>query len=128
MQFSLQGNLVSNITLMRSASGTAWAYVKVATDHYFADGSKKTAFISLKVFGEQAELAASRLGKGDLIKASGHIESSTYEKDGKTVYELSFMVQKGALELLFKSQIKAVETPVEVEAPKAKKPRAKKSA
>lgn len=43
-------------------------------------------FPSIVCFGKTAELVEKYLGKGRLVGVSGHIQTGSYEKDGKKIY------------------------------------------
>ena len=43
-------------------------------------------FIRITVFGKQAENCSQYLAKGRQVAVQGHIQTGSYQKDGKTIY------------------------------------------
>lgn len=66
--------------------GTAIASITVAVDNGFGE-NKSTDFISVVLYGKQAENTAQYLTKGSLVAVSGRISTRNYEaKDGTKRY------------------------------------------
>lgn len=78
-----------------AGSQTAFTRFTVACDkrlsrqqrEEFQRKNKPTAdFISVKVWGKQAENCANYLKRGRKVAIQGSIETGSYEKDGRTIY------------------------------------------
>ena len=54
------------------------------------DRDDETTAIQWTLWGKQAENAAEYLGKGSHVNIVGRLRNDNYEKDGETVYALSF--------------------------------------
>jgi single-strand DNA-binding protein len=69
-------------------TGTAVATFTVAVNRRFKrEGQPEADFISVVVFGKQAEATANYMSKGKLIGVSGNIQTRTYDaKDGTKRY------------------------------------------
>lgn len=65
----------------------------IATDRYSSAGTK-TDFIHHKAFGHNATFAERFLHKGTKIFIEGHIETGSYEKDGRKVYTTDIVVDE----------------------------------
>jgi single-strand DNA-binding protein len=50
--------------------------------------------IQWTLWGKQAENAAQYLGKGSHVNVAGRVQNNNYEKDGETVYALTFTAQE----------------------------------
>ena len=50
--------------------------------------------IQWTLWGKQAENAAQYLGKGSHVNLAGRVQNNNYEKDGETVYALTFTAQE----------------------------------
>lgn len=81
---NLIGRLVRENELRYSAQGTAVLKNTLAVNRKFK--KDESDFINLLAFGKTAELMANHLNKGDLVGIEGHIQTGSYEKDGKKVY------------------------------------------
>lgn len=55
---------------------------------------KGADFPSVVVFGRQAENAVKYLAKGRLVGIEGHINTSKYDKEGKTIYDTSVIADR----------------------------------
>ena len=51
-------------------------------------------FINCIAFGNQADLVSKYLDKGSKVSVEGHIQTGSYEKDGKKVYTTDVVVEK----------------------------------
>lgn len=59
------------------------------------DGNDKGAdFPYITTFGKTAENLCKYIKKGSLIAVEGHIKTSSYEKDGKTIYSTGIIADK----------------------------------
>ena len=86
----LLGNLVKDPDL-KYASGKDMGISRFT----IAVGRRKkgeTDFINCVSFGKQAEVIAQYFQKGDKIAIVGHIQTGSYEKDGKKVYTTDIIV------------------------------------
>lgn len=89
-QVALIGRITKEIELRYSASGTAVLRNSLAVNRKFK--KDETDFINLLAFGKTAELMANHLNKGDQVGIEGHIQTGSYEKDGKKVYTTEVVV------------------------------------
>lgn len=69
-------------------NGTAVANITLAVDKKQKndDGSREADFISIIIWGKQAEATANYMTKGRLMGVSGRIQTRSYEKDGSRRY------------------------------------------
>lgn len=58
------------------------------------DGKKDADFINCVAFGKVADIIEKYAGKGKQIAVVGHIQTGTYEKDGKKVYTTDVVVDR----------------------------------
>lgn len=79
-------NLVGNVaTNVKMGNGSATAMLAVHRISQAKD--KQTAdFVPIVAFGKIAEVLNNYVSKGSRIGLSGHLHTSQYEKDGKTVF------------------------------------------
>ncbi len=84
----LIGRTTKDPEIRVSNSGLAVARFSVAIDRgKDKDGNDKGAdFPNVVVFGKQAENCEKYLHKGLKVAIQGHIQTGSYEKDGKKVY------------------------------------------
>lgn len=54
----------------------------------------KTNFINCVAFGKTAEIIADHVKKGDQIGVVGHIETGSYEKEGRTIYTTTVNIDR----------------------------------
>lgn len=87
---SLIGRLTKENELRYSASGTAVLHNSLAVNRKFK--KDETDFITLLAFSKTAELMANHLNKGDQVGIEGHIQTGSYEKDGKKIYTMEVVV------------------------------------
>src|SRR5690606_27317100 len=73
-----------------SASGTAVLKNSIAVNRKFK--KDETDFINILAFSKTAELIANHLNKGDQVGIEGHIQTGSYEKDGRKVYTTEVVV------------------------------------
>ena len=69
-------------------AGTAVATITLAVDRRFSkDGQREADFISVVIWGKQAETTANYMSKGKLMGVSGRIQTRSYDaKDGTKRY------------------------------------------
>lgn len=82
---NLIGRLTKDPEIRYTGDQKAVAKFTIAVDDGYGD-AKKTNFISIVVFGKQAENCERFLAKGKLVGISGKIQTGSYEKDGRKVY------------------------------------------
>ena len=51
-------------------------------------------FINCVAYGNQADLVSKYLDKGSKVSVEGHIQTGSYEKDGKKTYTTDIVVEK----------------------------------
>ena len=87
---NLIGRLTKDGELKYSQSGTALYKNSLAVNRKFK--KDEADFINLIAFSKTAELMANHLTKGDQVGIEGHIQTGSYEKDGKKVYTFDVVV------------------------------------
>jgi single-strand DNA-binding protein len=87
---SLIGRLVKDSSITYSQSGTAVLKNSLAVNRKFK--KDETDFINILAFGKTAELIANHLNKGDQVGIEGHIQTGSYEKEGKKIYTFEVVV------------------------------------
>lgn len=81
---TVSGRLVRDPELRSLPSGDSVFNNAVATEHYRKDADNETTFIDFKVYGNYADLLASKTKKGDLVTVSGYIKQENWEtSEGK---------------------------------------------
>lgn len=84
------GRLVRENELRYSPSGTAVLKNTIAVNRKFK--KDESDFVSILAFQKTAELIANHINKGDQFGIDGHIQTGSYEKDGKKVYTTEVVV------------------------------------
>lgn len=84
----LIGRLARETELRFTQAGLAVANNAIAITEGFGD-KKKSHFINFSVFGKQAETFAEWTVKGQQIAIDGRLTTSTYEKDGRKITQVS---------------------------------------
>lgn len=90
------GNLTKAIEIRKTASGVAVANFTLAVKREVKnkDGEYESDFINCIAFGNQADMMSKYFDKGNKVAIEGHIQSGSYEKDGKKVYTTDVVVEK----------------------------------
>ena len=86
---TIVGNMVSDMDLRYSQSGTAVGNFRVAVQRNFKNqnGEREADFINVVQFKKGAELTAQYTKKGSKIGVTGRLQTRTYENnEGRTVY------------------------------------------
>ena len=83
----LIGNLTRDpdVRYSTGSNPTAIGKFSIAVDDGYGD-KKRTSYISIVVFGKQAENCQKYLFKGSKVAIRGHIQTGSYEKDGRKIY------------------------------------------
>jgi len=84
----LIGRITADVILNTTQSGKYVCNFSVAVDGY----NDKTHFINCTAWGKTAEIITTYCGKGSQIGAQGHIETGSYEKDGRKIYTTEVML------------------------------------
>lgn len=87
---SIIGRITKENELRYSPQGTAVLRNSVAVNRKFK--REETDFINILAFGKTAELIANHMNKGDQLGIEGHIQTGSYEKDGKKIYTFEVVV------------------------------------
>lgn len=92
----LIGNLVKDIEIRFTKTNLAVARFSIAVKREIKnkEGNYEADFISCIAYGKTAELIGKYLTKGSKISIEGHIQTGSYEKDGKKVYTTDIVVNK----------------------------------
>lgn len=91
---ALRGRLVMKTVLDHTASGKAFTTGRIAVSRNFTnkDGERPTDFFRFVLWGKQAQNFVELVDQGDRIGLDGHLQSSSYEKDGHTHFVTDFYV------------------------------------
>jgi single-strand DNA-binding protein len=87
---NLIGRLTRENEIRYSQSGTAVLRNTVAVNRKFK--RDEADFINILAFSKGAELIANHFNKGDEIAIEGHIQTGSYEKDGRKIYTTEVVV------------------------------------
>lgn len=113
----ISGNITRNPEVKYTSGENSMAICRftVAVNEGYGD-KQKTSFIPVVVFGKSAENCEKYLSKGSKVLVKGHIQTGSYEKDGRTIYTTDVIADNyGGVEFLSaKSQ---ETTPAEPAAP-----------
>lgn len=91
----LIGRLVRDPELRQTNSGTEVCRFTVACDRrYKKDGGQQADFPNCVAFGKTANFIQKYFTKGKPIGVVGHIQTGSYEKDGRTVYTTDVVVDE----------------------------------
>jgi single-strand DNA-binding protein len=89
---SLTGRLTKDIELRKTNNGHSTCTFNIAVDGgKAADGTRRSDFPSIVAWNKTAELCAQYLHKGDRVGITGKITTSSYEKDGRRIYDTKVM-------------------------------------
>jgi single-strand DNA-binding protein len=92
----LMGRLARDPEIRYSAGAERKAvanFVLAVDRKYKKDGEKTADFIPCTAFGKSAEFVEKYLRKGIKIALEGHLNTDSYEKDGKTIYTWNIIVE-----------------------------------
>ena len=81
----LIGNLTKDVDLRYTTDQKPMARFTLAVNDGYGD-QQRTSFISIIVFGKQAENCDRYIAKGSRVAIEGRIQTGSYEKDGRKVY------------------------------------------
>lgn len=92
----LIGNLVKAVEIRYTQGGLGIARFTLAINREIKkqDGTYDTDYINCVAYGKQAEAISKYLEKGSKLSVEGHIQTGSYEKDGKKVYTTDIVVEK----------------------------------
>lgn len=90
------GSLVKDVEVRLTKSNFKIANFTLAItrDMKNKDGEYESDYISCVAYGNTAELVSKYLEKGSKISVEGHIQTGSYEKDGRKVYTTDVAVEK----------------------------------
>lgn len=98
----ISGNITRAPEVRYSAgeNQTAICRFTVAVNEGYGD-KQRTSFIPVVVFGKSAENCEKYLSKGSKVLIKGHIQTGSYEKDGRTIYTTDVIADNyGGVEFL----------------------------
>lgn len=93
----LVGRLTKDVELRYTPNGKANARITVAINRRFKNpqGETEADFISVVLWGQQAEFAANNVVKGNRVSVVGRIQTGSYEgQDGKRVYTTDVVAEQ----------------------------------
>lgn len=83
----LEGRIVREIELRKTASGKSYTSFTLAVNRtYKQEGQPDADFITCLAWGKNADVLEKYTEKGTLISVDGHIQTRSYESNGKKVY------------------------------------------
>lgn len=87
---NLVGRLTKDVEITIAENGTNVGRFTIAVNRKFSkDNQPKADFISCTAFNNTALNLHKYCKKGSLISVEGQLQTSTYEKDGKTNYSMN---------------------------------------
>jgi len=104
-QVCLTGNLVKDVELRTTTTGNSVVRFTLAVNRRKKEDGAD--FISCVAYGQTAELIHLHIKKGHRMGLSGHIQTGSYEKDGKTIYTTD--VVANSIDFLERKQEKSEE-------------------
>ncbi|MBQ4031320.1 MAG: single-stranded DNA-binding protein [Bacilli bacterium] len=92
----LKGVITRDIDLRHTKSDVVVARFTVATKRTTAnkDGKYENDYISCVAYQHNAEMINKYFSKGSGIMVEGHIQTGSYEKDGKKIYTTDVVVER----------------------------------
>lgn len=95
----LVGRLTKKPELKFTTTGTKYTQFTVAVQRNFKnkDGEYEAYFINCRLWRTAAENFAKFTDKGSLVGIEGRIQTSSYDKDGKTVYITEVVAEEFSL-------------------------------
>jgi len=89
------GNLARDVSCKYTTSDDPLAVLNmtVAVNDGYGD-RQTTSFISVVVYGKQAENCERYLHKGSKVGITGRIQTGSYEKDGRKVYTTDVIAER----------------------------------
>ena len=88
----LIGSLTRAVEVRKTRTDLLVSNFTLAVNREIKEG--EADFISCVAYGKQAELVSKYLDKGSKISVEGHIQTGSYEKDGRKVYTTDVVVEK----------------------------------
>ena len=94
-QLILVGRLVRNPEVV-TINDTKYSHITLAVPRSYKNinGEYETDYIDCTLWRGIAESTAEYCKKGELVSVRGRLQSSSYEKDGKTIYKTDVIVEK----------------------------------
>lgn len=82
----LTGRIVRDIELSQNSNGNSYTFntIAIKRDYKETDGSYKSDFIKLNIYGRNADYLAKYGKKGDLVEVVGWWKAETVKKDDGT--------------------------------------------
>ncbi len=92
----LVGRLTSDPTIIEGENGLKRSTILIAVPRSYKnlEGKYETDFIRCTLWNMVASHTCEYCKKGDVVGVKGRVQSSTYEKDGKTEYRLEIIAEK----------------------------------
>ena len=88
----LIGRVANDIEVKYTPTQNAVLNLVIAIDRPTQE--KKTDFPRVTVYGKQAENCERFLAKGKKVAVEAHVQTGSYQKDGKTVYTTDFIADR----------------------------------
>lgn len=95
-QTVLVGRLVNDPELRETENGKKVTNITLAVPRTYknTDGEYDTDFIDCTIWNNVAQSASDYCKKGDLLGVKGRLQTSSYEKDGQTIYKQEVIAEK----------------------------------
>lgn len=90
---NILGRITKEPQIQYTNSGVAYMQNSIANDRGYGD-NKKTAFVPVVMWKQQAEYVSKKATKGSLVAVSGYIQTREYEKDGKKNYVVEVVAEE----------------------------------
>lgn len=102
-QVNLIGRVAREPNLRKAQSGKSYMFLVVAVSYWDRKEQKEKAdFITITLWGKDAERCKNLL-KGSLVRITGRIATSSFQKDGKTEYRTEIVGEE--IEFLAKPKV-----------------------
>lgn len=90
------GRIAKDLKLEKTENGKSYINTSLAVNRPYKniDGIHETDFINCTLWGSISERAYEYCQKGDVVGVKGHLETSSYEKDGNTKYTYTVNAEK----------------------------------
>ncbi len=95
-QVVLVGRLVRDPEVEESENGKKHSKITIAIPRSFKnmDGEYETDFVNCVLWDNYATSTSEYCKKGDIVGVKGRLQSSTYEKDDKTMYSMDVIAER----------------------------------
>jgi single-strand DNA-binding protein len=90
----IMGRLTRDVEIRQTPNGIVFAQFSVAINRRVSkEKEQKADFISCKAWRQTAEFISKYFNKGSMIAIVGHLQTDSWEKDGKKHYSTTVIVE-----------------------------------